>query len=155
MKAQELGSLLQIVIIVFILIVGLYCFCHFGDRVTQRFEDVSDSVYLISWHLLPLNTQSQLPMIISQAQKKVYVSGYADIHSTRQMFTKVNSGHLKLLNHSFKFNFDTNLFWFQIAKQKFFYVMLLRKFWRIKQHRKYLEIVFKLSILLFHHLFWI
>lgn len=153
MESRDWASLLQICITLLILMAALYCFCYFGDRVTQRFDDISDAIYLMAWHLIPLSTQRHLPMIISQAQKKVYVRGYAEIHSTRQIFMQVISGHLKLLItlNSFKCQFNANWFWFQIIKRKFFFVLLLRKFWRTIGHQKYVDKAFKWSILLFHH----
>lgn len=68
---------------------ALYLFCYFGDQVTQRFEDVGDSVYELSWYLLPLDMQKRLPMVIALTQRRVFVRGFADTRSTREVFRKV------------------------------------------------------------------
>lgn len=69
--------------------VSLYLYCHFGDQVTQRFEDIGDAVYQIDWYALPLDMQKNLPMVIALTQKRVFVRGFADTRSTREVFKKV------------------------------------------------------------------
>lgn len=67
----------------------LYLFCHFGDRVTQDFEAIADEIYHLYWYMLPLDIRKRLPIGIAMAQKRVYVRGFADTRSTREVFMKV------------------------------------------------------------------
>lgn len=71
----------------------LFQFCHFGNRVTQRYEDVGDAVYRMAWYALPLDMQKRLPVSIAISQKRVYVRGGADIKSTRELFIQVPTFH--------------------------------------------------------------
>lgn len=67
----------------------LYLFCHFGDAVTQRFDQLGDEMYQVSWYLLSLHLQNDWPMMIALGQKKVYVQGYGSAFCTRELFMKV------------------------------------------------------------------
>lgn len=67
----------------------LYLFCHFGNIVTSRFEALGDKLYMLKWYTLPLDMQKDLARVIAISQKRVFVRGYADIRSTRQLFKKV------------------------------------------------------------------
>lgn len=68
---------------------SLYMFCHYGDHLTLRFEDVGDAFYQFSWYYLPLNSQRDLIFVIAAAQKKVYLRGYAGTSCTREIFKRV------------------------------------------------------------------
>lgn len=63
-------------------------FCHFGGKMTQRFEDVGNAVYQLLWYRLPLNMQNDLRMMILLSQKNIYVRGYGDTRSTHSVFKK-------------------------------------------------------------------
>lgn len=80
---------LRMTVYAILIFLKLYIFCHFGDQVTQRFEMIGDNVYQLAWYMLPLDVQKQLPMVIALAQKRVYVRGFADTRSTREVFLKV------------------------------------------------------------------
>lgn len=79
----------QQIISIVVVLCPLYFFCHIGNTVTQRFEDVGNTVYKLSWHLLPPQVQRDLPMVIAIAQKDVFIRGFANIHCTREVFKKV------------------------------------------------------------------
>lgn len=68
----------------------LYLFCIFGDNITHRFLDVSDDMYGIAWHLLPLKMRKQLPMMIALSQKEIYVRGFGRANCTRELFMQVS-----------------------------------------------------------------
>ena len=73
------------------LISWLYVFCEFGHQVTQRFDDLHDTVFGMAWYLLPLEMQKTIPMIISMAQKEVHLEAFGGVHCTREVFMKVCS----------------------------------------------------------------
>lgn len=68
----------------------LFFFCNFGDNVTNRFLDVSDDLYGVAWHLLPLDMKKQFPMMISLSQKEIYVRGVGNANCTRELFMQVS-----------------------------------------------------------------
>lgn len=68
---------------------ALYVLCYLGDLVTHRFLEVADKAYRTSWTFLPLDQQKKFIIIIAMAQKRVYVRGYAQIRSTREIFMNV------------------------------------------------------------------
>lgn len=67
---------------------ALFLFCDFGNRVTQRYEDVGDKVYQMAWYSFPLNIQKKLKSTIAISQKNIYVRG-AEFETTREMFMRV------------------------------------------------------------------
>lgn len=56
---------------------------------TQHFDDLSDALYEITWYAMPLRMQKRFPLMISVAQRKVYLRGMGNVRCTRQMFMKV------------------------------------------------------------------
>lgn len=88
---------------------ALYLLCHIGDQVTQRFQDVGDAVYQLSWYTLPLDVQQHLPITISLTQKRIFVRGFADTRSTREVFRKVReNGAGRKEQRMFRENTDEN-----------------------------------------------
>lgn len=49
-----------------------FLFCHFGNRITQRFDGIGDKLYMMAWYNLPLDQQKALPMI--RATKNIYLN---------------------------------------------------------------------------------
>lgn len=94
----DIMGLVQIIIILISHTLSQYLFCHFGDRVTQRFEEIGDALYNISWYLLPPKVQKHLPVAIANAQKRVYVQGCADIRSNKELFRKVGFSLAQQMN---------------------------------------------------------
>lgn len=72
-----------------ILLLWFFLFCHFGDRITHRFNDVADALYELTWHKLPLDQQKMLIMMIAFGQKSVYLRGFGDTRCTHEAFIKV------------------------------------------------------------------
>lgn len=129
LRSGHFTSSLQTLVLILLIMVSLYLYCHFGDQVTQRFEDVGDAVYQIDWYALPLDMQKNLPMVIALTQKRIFVRGFADTRSTREVFKKVGNIAIEI----FKFTFldqkckPKMLVHFQILKNKFMYIMVTRK----------------------------
>lgn len=71
----------------------LYALCHFGDHLTERFNDVGDAFYRLSWYQFPVNMQKDLIFVIAAAQKKVFLRGYAGTFCTREVYKKVCFSH--------------------------------------------------------------
>ena len=94
---------MQLLVPILTAVFWLYLFCYFGNHVTQRFEDVADIVYQLDWYMLPLDLQSNLPIFIALAQKKVVLRGLGGTQCTFEIFK-------------------------QIMKNTFSYFMVLRQF---------------------------
>lgn len=80
---------MRIVLFFLVFLSLLYLFCHFGDRVTHDFESIGDDVYQLAWDVLPLKIQKNLAVVIALAQRRVFVRGFADTRSTREVFKTV------------------------------------------------------------------
>lgn len=77
--------------LIFVTLFPLYLLCDSGDKVTQRFEQLGDAVYVLDWYKCPLDMQKDLGTVIALAQKRVFVQSFADTRSTREVFKKVKS----------------------------------------------------------------
>lgn len=89
-ESGDSADALQIGISFVSLLPTLFLFCYIGDRVTQRFENIGDAVYQLEWYTLPLDMQRSLAIVIALAQRRIYVRGFANVRSTREMFKKVS-----------------------------------------------------------------
>lgn len=108
-----------------VVILFLYVFCHFGDQITQQFNDVQDAVFNMAWYKFPLEMQKNIPMIISLAQKEVYVEAFGNIHCTREIFMKVKFSEKNNIKNMEIYIFTFGHF--QIMKGSFSYFMVLRR----------------------------
>lgn len=89
-ETTDLSGILRLLFVGSSIISWLFIFCELGNQVTQRYDVLGDSIYDISWYMLPLNTQQYLPMVISIAQNSVYLRGFGSANCTREVFKKVN-----------------------------------------------------------------
>lgn len=71
------------------LLSSVYFLCEIGDNVTQRYENVSRTVYQLNWYMLPLNMQRKLPSILAMTEKNIFIRGFARFHCTRTIFSQV------------------------------------------------------------------
>lgn len=91
-KAFESGDmfdLVQVILFSSTVILWLYCFCDFGNNVTQRFEDITAELYNIAWYNISLRLRKSWPFIIKVGQKPVFIRGVAGVHCTREIFMQV------------------------------------------------------------------
>lgn len=73
-----------------VIVFWLFLFCHFGNKLTQRFEDVGDNAYAyVAWYMLPMDMQKSYPMILRLGQRNVYLRGFAGTRFTREVFMLV------------------------------------------------------------------
>lgn len=85
----NVADILKSVSLSFVCASILYGFCHFGSRVSERFEDVGMAFYRLSWYLLPVEMRKKLSTTIAITQKRLYVRGSVPIYSMRELFLKV------------------------------------------------------------------
>lgn len=73
-----------------VIVFWLFLFCHSGDKLTQRFEDVGDNAYaFVDWYMLPVNMQKSFTLIIALGQRNVFLRGFGGTRCTKEMFMKV------------------------------------------------------------------
>lgn len=101
----------------------LYAFCEIGETITNRFEALGDKVYQLNWYTLPLSMQKDLVRVIAISQKRVFVRGYLDIQSSRQVFKKVIFTRILKI---FLAKQSIHLI-FQILGKKLCFILFLRK----------------------------
>lgn len=76
----------------------LYVFCHYGNQVTQRFQDIARAIYQLNWYELPYDMKKTIPMIISLSQKNIYLQGLAGTRCTLEVFMNVGINNINLFN---------------------------------------------------------
>lgn len=69
----------------------VFFFCEFGQRVSNAFEDLSDSLNELVWYLLPIEIQRMLPTAMIIFQSPVYVPVAGKISCSRYVFEKVSA----------------------------------------------------------------
>lgn len=75
-------------------IVSLFYVCEFGDHITNRFQDITHSIYDCPWYILPTNMIKLLQLSIIIAQRPIYMHGCFNIPCIRETFRTVCSIHL-------------------------------------------------------------
>lgn len=69
----------DVVINIFCLLLELqlnFTSCSYAQSLTNRFSDVAEDFYDISWYRLPCNQQKLIAMTIHEAQQPFYLKGY-------------------------------------------------------------------------------
>lgn len=85
-----------------------FVLCDFGEKVTNRFVSLSDSIYDV-WYLYPVDQQKYFSLMILNAEQPVHIEGFI-IQSTRETFKKVKSKQNSVINSTITLY---NLFYFQ------------------------------------------
>lgn len=76
--------------VILVPIFWLYFICHFGDHLTQSFENIEMEFIGFSWFMLPINLQKNWTVIIAVGQKEIGLQAFGSTNCTRQLFMKVN-----------------------------------------------------------------
>lgn len=96
-KTGRIAETFQSIIALSAVITWLYSFCHLGDNVMYQFECICESIYGISWQLMPLELQINMPIIIAVAQKPIYIQDFLTIQCTKEFFKKVCRSQNKMV----------------------------------------------------------
>lgn len=70
-------------------ILMLYLFCYFGNRMTERFHCIGDGMYDSAWYLLPLHLQQNFLMMIASGNKEIYIRGLVGYDCTHETLMTV------------------------------------------------------------------
>lgn len=105
-----------------------YLLCHFGDKVTDHFDSLSDSYYEVLWYRLPVKQQKYFILLILNAQKPIYLEAFT-LQNTRETFKKVISIiSMEMRSMKYKFAINKVCFTFQVINTVYTYFMSLRQF---------------------------
>lgn len=63
--------------------------CSYAQSLTNRYFDVADDFYDISWYQLPCEQQKMIAMTIHEAQQPFYLKGYKLFTCSMETFLKV------------------------------------------------------------------
>lgn len=101
----------------------IFVYCEFGERMSNGFNEINDSICCVNWYTFPINMQRMIPNILIIAQKPVVLDAFGKISCKREVFTNVSP---------FLFNgeaVDSNLITLsQVVNGGFSYFMMLREF---------------------------
>ena len=63
--------------------------CEFGQRLTDAFNEINDSIETFDWYLFPLELQQMLSIILMVTQQPVELKCFGSISSARENSKKV------------------------------------------------------------------
>lgn len=108
----------------------LFAFCHFGNKATESFLNLSIFIYRLDWYEFPPKMQKDLQLMIAISQENIYIQGFGNTRCTREMFKKVH--HLIVCNrmgiYRKKIKFMQDVRVFQVIHATFSSFMVLRSF---------------------------
>ena len=64
--------------------------CELGQRLTNAFEEICETVEHFDWYLIPLEIQKSLPILLIAAQKPIVLECFGSISGTRDTFKIVS-----------------------------------------------------------------
>ena len=67
--------------------------CELGQRLTNAFEEICDTIENFDWYLFPLEIQQILPILLVGTQEPVVLECFGSISGTRDTFKKVSLTH--------------------------------------------------------------
>lgn len=70
-------------------VVGIIC--ELGQRLSNAFDEIPDTIVDFEWYLFPPGIQRILPTILLAAQQPVYLECFGSISGTRETFKNVIS----------------------------------------------------------------
>lgn len=60
----------------------MFCYCYYGDRSTEQFMGMADTVFQLKWNELPINLQKFILLMIMNAQSPIHYHGFYIVEST-------------------------------------------------------------------------
>lgn len=80
------ADLMQPLILGFWSFTLIFLLCEFGERVTNRFDELNDTIYQSDWYKLPIGVKRMLPTVILAAQQPIGIHIFGRIWCTRGTF---------------------------------------------------------------------
>ena len=64
--------------------------CELGQRVSDAFQQIADTIENFNWYLFPMEIQQTLPILLMGAQQPVVLECFGSISASRETFKNVN-----------------------------------------------------------------
>lgn len=65
--------------------------CEAGQRLTDKFDEISYKFKQLNWYLYPIAIQQMLPTILIGVQKPIFIECYGIFDCSREQFKKVHA----------------------------------------------------------------
>lgn len=92
-KDQGDGGLMEMIrpiILDFWSFCTMFVFCHFGEIMSTRFDEIDNAMSQNEWYLFPIRTQRVFPLVISVTQQPVVICGFGNLLLTHDSFKRVS-----------------------------------------------------------------
>lgn len=70
---------------------SMFVFCHFGEFVSSRFDEINNAMSQNEWYLFPAKIQRVFPLVISVTQRPVVICGFGNLLLTDDSFKRVRA----------------------------------------------------------------
>lgn len=67
-----------------------FVFCEFGERLTDRYNDIYLEICCLRWYKFPRNILNVLLVLLNGTQEPVVVTGFGNLEWTRESFKMVH-----------------------------------------------------------------
>lgn len=64
-------------------------YCYFGNMATESYANMSDCLFNLNWHELPLKLQKYLIVMATNMQRPLYYHGFGVLYLNLPTFTSV------------------------------------------------------------------
>ena len=82
----------------------VFAACELGQRFSNAFCDIDDSIFQLDWYLLPFELQKTLPIIVNYAQQPLVVQFFGSYSCSRNQFKKVSLWYLVIKTITYLFS---------------------------------------------------
>lgn len=84
---------------------NLFLYCFFGKVATESYRKMVDSLYEANWQILPIELQKYFILMIGNAQRPLYYSGFGVAVLNLKTFCKVRVSESKLKSSLYSLTF--------------------------------------------------
>lgn len=75
-----------------------YVSCFYGSKITDRFHDMGNDVYLSKWHCWPIDDQKSARRIIQRTQMPYFLTGFKYFTCTMETFQTVSLSSIRQIS---------------------------------------------------------
>lgn len=74
---------------IFVGLVGIFCYCYFGEKTSESFQLMSECLYECNWPDLPIKLKKHIVIMMLRGQKPIYYHGFKMVTLNLETFKKV------------------------------------------------------------------
>lgn len=89
MKTLNFNGVIFIVLHPILSYAHIYFFCIFGQRLSNNFENLNESVFMCEWYRFPVKSRKLINAMLLAAQYPVYIRGFGSSSCTLETFKEV------------------------------------------------------------------